>query len=74
MPTFAVVEAPSALGLFPRGAQDLPGTLLAAGLADRLGAARAGRVEPPPYNPRLDPEETGARGLTEALARALVWT
>jgi arginase len=30
--------------------------LLAAGLAERLGARRAGRVEPPPYESERDPE------------------
>jgi arginase len=34
----------------------LPGALLAAGLAERLGARRAGRVEPPPYDHQRDPE------------------
>ncbi|WP_343717275.1 arginase family protein [Inquilinus sp.] len=43
------------LGLFPKGVERLPEALLGAGLADRLGARRAGRVEPPPYDPRRDP-------------------
>ncbi len=51
-----VVEAPSILGLFPKGVETLPDALLAAGLAQRLKARRAGRVEPPPYDPRRDPE------------------
>ena len=53
---FTILEAPSALGLFPKGVETLPAALLAAGLAERLGAARAGRVEPPPYNPERDPD------------------
>jgi arginase len=53
---FAVIEAPSILGLFPNGVERLPDALLAAGLADRLDARRAGRVEAPPYDDRRDPE------------------
>ncbi|MEV5430442.1 arginase family protein [Streptomyces sp. NPDC052701] len=50
-----IVEAPSVLGLRPTGVEDLPGALLGAGLAEGLGAVRAGRVEPPAYDPRRDP-------------------
>jgi arginase len=69
----ALLEAPSVLGLFPGGVQTLPEALLAAGLADALGAHRAGRVEPPDWSPRRDPE-TGVRngraiaGYSTALA------
>ncbi len=52
---FAILEAPSVLGLFPKGVETLPSALLAAGLAERLGARRAGRVEPPPYDHQRDP-------------------
>jgi arginase len=52
---YTIVEAPSVLGLFPKGVETLPDALLAAGLAERLGARRAGRVEPPPYEPERDP-------------------
>jgi arginase len=55
-PRYAIVEAPSVLGLFPKGVERLPEALLGAGLAESLGARRAGRVEPPPYDPRRDPE------------------
>ncbi len=55
-PTFAIIEAPSVLGLFPKGVERLPDALLAAGLAEKLGARRAGRIEPPPYDDRRDPE------------------
>src|SRR5688500_6731149 len=48
-PTFAIIEAPSVLGLFPKGVERLPDALLAAGLAKKLGARRAGRTDPPPY-------------------------
>ena len=51
---FAIVEAPSILGLFPRGVETLPDALLAAGLGDRLHARLAGRVEAPPYDDRRD--------------------
>src|SRR5215217_2147581 len=54
-PTFAIIEAPSVLGLFPRGVERLSDALLAAGLAEKLGARRAGRIEPPPYDDRRDP-------------------
>ncbi|WP_210588419.1 arginase family protein [Streptomyces sp. GESEQ-35] len=51
----AIIEAPSVLGLRPTGVEELPGALLDAGLADGLGAVRAGRVEPGPYDPERDP-------------------
>ncbi|MFJ3585876.1 arginase family protein [Streptomyces sp. NPDC090127] len=51
----SIVEAPSVLGLRPSGVQELPEALLKAGLADGLpGVVRAGRVEPPAYDPRRD--------------------
>ncbi len=52
---FSILEAPSVLGLFPKGVETLPEALLAAGLAERLGARHAGRLEPPPYDHRRDP-------------------
>lgn len=73
---FAIIEAPSVLGLFPKGVETLPDALLAAGLAERLGARRAGRVEPPPYEPERDPETLllNPRGIADyavALADAV---
>jgi arginase len=56
MSRFAIVEAPSVLGLFPKGVETLPDALLGAGLAERLAARHAGRVEPPAYDDRRDPE------------------
>jgi arginase len=53
---FSIIEAPSVLGLFPKGVETLPQALLAAGLAEGLGARHAGRVEPPPYDHKRDPE------------------
>jgi arginase len=52
----AIVEAPSVLGLRPTGVERLPEALLGAGLDVQLRARRAGRVEPPPYDGRRDPE------------------
>ncbi|MDP9139021.1 MAG: arginase family protein [Pseudomonadota bacterium] len=52
----AILEAPSVLGLFPRGVERLPDALLAAGLDRLLGATRAGRVAPPAYDPVRDPK------------------
>jgi arginase len=53
---YAIVEAPSVLGLRPTGVETLPDALLRAGLATQLGARHASRVEPPPYDERRDPE------------------
>ncbi|MGH9555815.1 MAG: arginase family protein [Terriglobales bacterium] len=48
---FAIIEAPSILGLKPTGVDTLPDALISAGLADRLRARCAGRVEPrTPYD------------------------
>lgn len=55
MRRFAIVEAPSILGLKPTGVETLPDTLLANGLAERLNADRAARVEPPQYSTDRDP-------------------
>jgi arginase len=53
---YAIVEAPSILGLKPTGVDRLPECLLANGLARRLHARNAGRVVPPPYNAERDAE------------------
>jgi arginase len=58
MHRYAIIEAPSVLGLFPGGVERLPEALLAAGLDTALGARHAGRVVPPPYDPVVD-EATG---------------
>jgi arginase len=55
MGKYAILEAPSVLGLSPSGVQHLPRALLARGLRERLDARHAGRIEPPPYNPERDP-------------------
>lgn len=74
--TYAIVEAPSVLGLFPSGVEQLPEALLGAGLADAIGARRAGRVPAPPYDPRRDPSTgvlnpTGIRDYARDLAEAV---
>jgi arginase len=43
---YAILEAPSILGLRSTGVERLPSVLLEHGLAERLHARRAGRVEP----------------------------
>lgn len=63
MADYAVIEAPSVLGLFPGGVERLPAALLDAGLADALAARNAGVVVPPPYEARRDPV-TGLRNPT----------
>jgi arginase len=54
--TLAIVEAPSHLGLRAEGVEALPAALLAAGLAERLDARRAGGLPAPDYDPRIDPK------------------
>jgi arginase len=56
IPTYAIVEAPNHLGLRAEGVAALPDALLAAGIAERLGARRAARLAIPAYDPRIDPE------------------
>jgi arginase len=53
---YAIIEAPSNLGLKPAGVERLARTLLENRLADRLQARHAGRVEPWPYHAERDPE------------------
>jgi arginase len=56
MSRYAIIEAPSVLGLRPTGVDTLPDALLGVGLAERVGARRAGRVDAPAYDGRRDPE------------------
>jgi arginase len=53
---YAIIEAPSNLGLRPAGVEKLAGRLLSLGLADRLRARHAARLSPPPYDFVRDPE------------------
>ena len=55
-PQYAIIEAPSILGLKPTGTQRLAEALLANGLAERIGARRAFRLTPPEYDSARDPE------------------
>lgn len=54
--TFAIIQAPSILGLSPSGVQHLPEVLLHNGLAQRLEARMAARLRPPAFQPEPDPE------------------
>src|SRR5215212_10255621 len=55
---YAVIEAPSVLGLKPTGVDRLPAALLGNGLASRLGARVAARLAPPAYH-AARPADTG---------------
>jgi arginase len=77
MPRYAIIEAPSVLGLWPSGLQDAPTVLLEMGLGVGLGIAETLRLESPPYDPRRDPEThmlnpQGLLAYTQTLARE-VW-
>lgn len=68
MNRYAIIEAPSILGLKPTGVDRLPTVLLQHGLADQLHARRAGRVVPTAaYDARRDPQTLtlNARGIAE---------
>ena len=54
MPQFAIVDAPSILGLRPTGVEHLPEALRAAGLLTELSGEYAGRISSLPYNPNRD--------------------
>jgi arginase len=53
---YAIVEAPSILGLKPTGVERLASQVLSYGLAQRLKARCAGRVDPPSWSPERDPQ------------------
>ena len=72
MTRYAILEAPSILGLKPTGVDRLPAVLLQHGLADELQARRAGRVVPAAaYNTARDPQTLtlNARGIAEYSVR-----
>lgn len=73
---YAIVEAPSILGLKPTGVEELPQRLLALGLAERIEARHAARLEPPTYVAARDPETLtlnagGIAAFTPLLADAV---
>lgn len=73
---YAVLEAPSTLGLRSSGVEQLPAVLLQHGLAERLHAIRAGRVAPGMPRSDRDPQtrilNAGAiAGYTHDLADAV---
>lgn len=51
---FAIIDAPSILGLRPTGVEQLPEAMRAAGLLKRLNAEYADRISPPEYNAERD--------------------
>ncbi len=55
MPAYLIVQAPSHLGLRAPGVEALPEALLAAGLAERLGARPGERLPAPAFDPEIDP-------------------
>ena len=72
MNRYAIIEAPSILGLKPTGVERLPSVLLQHGLADQLNARRAGRVVPAAaYDPERDPQTLmlNAPGIAEYSVR-----
>lgn len=56
MPRFAIIDAPSILGLRPTGVEHLPEALKVAGLLKGLGAEYAGVVSQPEYDSKRDKE------------------
>src|SRR5687768_12610332 len=54
--SYAILEAPSTLGLATDGVELLSGRLLDLGLAERIRARRAGRLAVPPRDPTPDPD------------------
>ena len=72
MNRYAIIEAPSILGLKPTGVDRLPSVLLQHGLADELNARRAGRVVPSAaYDSKRDPQTLmlNAPGIAEYSVR-----
>lgn len=56
MHPYALIEAPSTLGLATDGVEGLSDRLLDFGLAERINARRAGRIQVPQKNPAPDPD------------------
>jgi arginase len=51
----SIVDAPSVLGLFPRGVETLPDALHRCDIVGRLGVSRHRSLTPPAYSPERDP-------------------
>ena len=54
MKPFAIIDAPSILGLRPTGVELLPEALKAAGLLEKLNAEYVGKITPPEYDAKRD--------------------
>lgn len=76
MSEYAIIEAPSILGLRPTGVENLPAALLAVGLANRLRARRAVRVEAPAHSPQRDrvTRRLNAGGIASRTGRRLQYS
>jgi arginase len=59
---YAILEAPSSLGLHAHGVERLPEVLLNNGLADRIGATHADRIVAPSGDNQIDPETQTLNG------------
>ncbi len=73
MPKFAVIDAPSNLGLHALGVEQLPTALKAAGLVEGLNAHSAGAIEIPAHDLIRDPQtsilhQNGAVVVAQRLA------
>lgn len=74
--SYAIIDAPSVLGLFPNGVEDLSKAILANGIENRLSASVAARLPAPGYSDVRDPN-TGflngpaARSYALAIAEAV---
>ncbi|MBB6091241.1 arginase [Povalibacter uvarum] len=63
---YAILEAPSALGVSSDGVEGLASRLLDLGLAERIRARHAGRLSSPPKDGMRDPETRVLHGKTIA--------
>lgn len=65
----SIIDAPSVLGLFPRGVEGLPDALHRHDIGRRLGASRHVHLAPPVYSPQRDPV-TGINNAAKIVAFA----
>ena len=73
---FALIDAPSPLGVGPTGVERLAEALRAAGLKEALKAEDGGAVRVPPHVPRRDPDTlllnpSAIRDFSQRLADSL---